>query len=800
MFKQIFFILYLFLVSCTSEVNVDLYSLSREDWPVITLSAASESLSEGETSTISYTISKKVLNEVSFKVQTKDGTATSDAQNFVPVNQRVVIPAGTPAGSYALPNIQTLDNDIVCESTRNFRVEISELKNAVMGSISSAVINLEAQGLPTLSIADTSVSEGMTATITASLDRKCRNIVSFNPFTVGLEAKHGMDYEHFESLIQIPALTTSVTFNIVTLDDSLDELEETIILGIKNINNANYNKDHFARITINDNDVGGGAVKVAVNNGFSCALSAAGALKCWGRDRRGVLGQNGHHIGDDVLEMGDNLLPIDLGTGLTVKKGVRSLRSSCVIVDDIADIHDDKVKCWGNGGSGRLGSENEDILGDSIDELGDNLPFVNIGAIDTVTDIAATSGQVCVILTDGDVKCWGNGGAALGRADDIDENYGDEPGEMDLLTSLDFGPNLSAKSIYGGSGHFCVILDDVLNTYDNYVKCWGENSNGQLGIGTTTAMGLDSSSMGSNLPFVDLGSGRTAKLMSLGNNFSCVLLDNDKVKCWGMNGSSSYNRLGYLTDEQRGDEPGEMGDNLPYIDFGPNYVVKDISSGYNSSCAVVSTDNVTDAVKCWGWSGYSQRDTSNNPGAGSSWDIVDFGVDDRAIAVNSGLSQNCAILINNEVKCWGKGRFGISGIGASYSSNPSVDDSVDLGTGAMATAFFKGGGSGDAGGVLSPANCVLLSDGSVKCWGQNMSGRLLNPKNMGDQAMEMGSNLPESFLGAGRTAKDISAGDRHVCALLDNNKAKCWGRNGSKLGQGQRGILVGYGDGRLMDE
>ena len=77
--------------------------------------------------------------------------------------------------------------------------------------------------------------------------------------------------------------------------------------------------------------------------------------------------------------------------------------------------------------------------------------------------------------------------------------------------------------------------------------------------------------MGNNLPAVDLGTERTAKAISAGGKHTCVLLDNDTMKCWG-NGyggelgqkdmptrSSTTNRVAI------GDEAGEMGDNLPPI-------------------------------------------------------------------------------------------------------------------------------------------------------------------------------------------------------------------------------------------
>ena len=65
------------------------------------------------------------------------------------------------------------------------------------------------------------------------------------------------------------------------------------------------------------------------------------------------------------------------------------------------------------------------------------------------------------------------------------------------------------------------------------VKCWGHNNYGQLGLGNATHMGDDPNEMGSNLPFVQLGANRTATEIAVGEYHSCALLDDGTVKCWG---------------------------------------------------------------------------------------------------------------------------------------------------------------------------------------------------------------------------------------------------------------------------
>ena len=57
-------------------------------------------------------------------------------------------------------------------------------------------------------------------------------------------------------------------------------------------------------------------------------------------------------------------------------------------------------------------------------------------------------------------------------------------------------------------------------------------------------------------------------------------------------------------------------------------------------------------------------------------------------------------------------------------------------------------------------------------------GLELNKKDsIGDEPMEMGSNLPALDLGNGRAVRALSVGGNSSCAILDNDELKCWGRN-----------------------
>src|SRR4029079_9091689 len=116
--------------------------------------------------------------------------------------------------------------------------------------------------------------------------------------------------------------------------------------------------------------------------------------------------------------------------------------------------------------------------------------------------------------------------------------------------------NFTVKSIALGDAHSCAILSN------NQVKCWGFGA--ELGLGDRVIRGDGPNEMGAALPFVSLGTGRTAKALTAGFEHTCALLDNNLVKCWGGFGGP----LGQGDTEGRGDDPNEMGDKLLAVALG----------------------------------------------------------------------------------------------------------------------------------------------------------------------------------------------------------------------------------------
>ena len=321
--------------------------------------------------------------------------------------------------------------------------------------------------------------------------------------------------------------------------------------------------------------------------------------------------------------------------------------------------------------------------------------------------------------------------------------------------------SVEAGRIDAGGSHTCAIRDDAT------VRCWGTGTSGQLGYANTTRIG-DNEHPGPVGP-VSLGAGRTAVAITAGAEYSCALLDNATVRCWG---SGDAGQLGYANTNDIGDNetPGSVGP----VDFGAGRTAVAITAGFSHTCALL--DDAT--VRCWGLGadgrlGYGNATTIGDSETPGSVGPVDLGVGRTAVALTAGGSHTCALLDNATVRCWGSGDAGQLG----YANTDTIGDNetpgsvgaVDVGAGRAAVAVTAGVNH----------TCALLDDANVRCWGLGTFGRLgyANTDTIGDT--ETPGSVGPVVLGAGRTAVAITAGDEHSCALLDDANVRCWGFGGN---------------------
>lgn len=405
--------------------------------------------------------------------------------------------------------------------------------------------------------------------------------------------------------------------------------------------------------------------QVVAGGWHTCVRFEDGSVKCWGRNNFGQLG-----LGDDMPrgieapQLGANLHAINLGSGRTAKAIFAGGQHTCALLDD------GSVKCWGNNEFDQLGQGHTQNIGDKVDQIGESLPVVDLGPGQTAEALALGWRHTCALLKGGRVKCWGlNWAGQLGQGKT--SNVGGD--KLGTLPPIELGSGI-VKSITSGDFHVCALFDD------GRVKCWGRNEDGQLGRGNTTNAGdsdLTGHRMGDDLDPIDLGPGMTATAIAAGGNHTCALLNNGDVKCWGRNW---HGQLGQEDTERRGDNAGEMGYNLRRIELGPDMTAKKITAGVHHTCVILNDNTIKcwgrndfgqlglGSATDWGWLPLQM---------GKNLPRVLLGAEETAVEVAAGHYFTCALLNGSNAKCWGANESGQLGQGHIADRGKNVDEMGD---------------------------------------------------------------------------------------------------------------------------
>jgi len=284
--------------------------------------------------------------------------------------------------------------------------------------------------------------------------------------------------------------------------------------------------------------------------------------------------------------------------------------------------------------------------------------------------IALGDSHSCAVLADATVKCWGyNYDSQLGDGTNTTRN---SPVEVLGITT--------AVSIALSDSHSCVLLTD------GTVECWGRNSYGKLGDGTST-------DRNSPVKVSGLIAGITkATSIALGHYYSCALLADATVKCWGRN------------------DAGQLGDGTNTDQITPVGVLgittaTSIASGAKFSCALLADAT----VKCWGDNMGGQLGDGTTTDRNSPVGVSGI---TTATGIASGHSHSCALLADATVKCWGSS-YHIKDK-TSMTVIPDYTTPVEVSNFTTATSVALG----------NQHSCVLLTDGKVMCWGGNIDGQL----------------------------------------------------------------------------
>ncbi len=336
--------------------------------------------------------------------------------------------------------------------------------------------------------------------------------------------------------------------------------------------------------------------------------------------------------------------------------------SSCIVTAS------GTVQCWGSNNYGQLGNGTVTNSGIPVTVMG----------LSNVKAVAVGSLHACALTNVGTVWCWGQAAEGqLGNTTTVMTSgaptiYSSLPVQVIGLSNI--------ISISTGESFSCA-LDSSGN-----VKCWGTNSTGQLGNGT--------SSPTSNSATPVSVSGLTGIIsLSSGGAHSCALNNVGIVKCWGYNG---YGQLGNGTD---------VSSSVPVSVSGLTGVTA-ISSGNASSCAIMNTGE----LKCWGDNGYGQL--GNGTTISSKVPVLVTGLS-NAKTVTVGGAHVCALTNAGEVKCWGNNQYKQLGDSTTTTTNSSLAVFTGLNeVTSLAAGYYH--------------SCALTTACELKCWGGNTNGQLGN--------------------------------------------------------------------------
>jgi alpha-tubulin suppressor-like RCC1 family protein len=285
-----------------------------------------------------------------------------------------------------------------------------------------------------------------------------------------------------------------------------------------------------------------------------------------------------------------------------------------------------------------------------------------------------------------------------------------------------------------GSTHTCAIVGA------GEVRCWGGNSSGQLGDGTT---------MDSATPVSVSGLSSGAIAIAAGLDHTCALTSGGAVLCWGLN-----------TSGQLGDGS-TMNHSLPAVVVGLSDIIA-IGTGGSHSCAVSRAG----AVQCWGENSDGQLgDGMSGSTSANSIPRSVVGLSSGAVAVGGGVSHTCAVLVGGSVECWGFNDYGQVGGGANFGIINQPVNVPGLSPGVVSLA------------VNGDHTCALNGSGAVQCWGDDRYGAA------GDGTISnVAVPTPSTIMGFTSGAIGVATGFVHACALSGTGRVQCWGKG--PLGNG----------------
>ena len=358
---------------------------------------------------------------------------------------------------------------------------------------------------------------------------------------------------------------------------------------------------------------------IAAGTYNGCAILENQSMVCWGDNEYGQLG-DGTTDGSAVpiyVNVAANEIPVEVTVGQV---------TACALMES------GNIYCWGSGYYGKMGNGepwSDDYVNTEMRQV--LLPEGQGGQT-----VSISGGHICTILDNGDVYCWGRGNQGqLG--------YGGTS-NLNIPAKVNLPGQRSAIAISTGTYMTCAITTDGMG------YCWGENDEGQLGNGTTNTR--------KTTPVeVLFPSGYTPVSISAGDDFSCALMDNRKVMCWGENNDGRLGQGPLATDDET---------TPVWVIMEDSETAHFLDIGTKSACMILDSGE----TKCWGTNeegqiGQGDTDTDSYP----SPTEVNGNHDFVALSINS--DTVCAITSDAEGYCWGDNEAGQTGRGLMDTDEPT---------------------------------------------------------------------------------------------------------------------------------
>ena len=370
--------------------------------------------------------------------------------------------------------------------------------------------------------------------------------------------------------------------------------------------------------------------RLAVGELTACALDTIGKVYCWGTN------STRWEYGADP-----SILPSSSTPTLVPVPSLSALGSGvgqhmCGILQTHHAI------CWGRGQSGQIG-------GGTLGALGN--PATAVASVGQGwTDIVVGRLTTCGVTVRSDAFCWGgNQRGEIGNASIVQGSFTGTPTPVDL-TPIVF------KSIVTGWLHACGIATT------GAAYCWGDNSSGQLGIGSVDA---DAHST----PLLVSPIERFAQL-SLSARSTCGITVDHRALCWGLNG---FGQLGDGTNFRRSVPTAVAGTvKFTAIALGSGFAGGTdaalpnvgLQGALTHTCAIAESGQ----PYCWGWNGAGQVGDSTKTDKFVPTPVAG-GLHVTSIAL--GGSSTCA-MNGNTIWCWGSNFVGQLGNGTKTNSSVPV--------------------------------------------------------------------------------------------------------------------------------